>query len=60
MYGGIVGQFNFLGPLIAGRILFDCAQNIDIRFDCDSFGPNSGLPRFRSTGKHFYSFAIEL
>lgn len=36
---------------IPGRVLFDCAQNLDIRFDCDSFGPNSGLPRFRSTGK---------
>lgn len=38
-------------PFIAGRILFNRAQNLDIRFDCDSPGPNSGLPRFRSTGE---------
>lgn len=36
---------------VSGRFLLNCAQNFDIRFDCDSFRPNSGLPRFRSAGE---------
>lgn len=46
------GCLDLFMSFLAGRILLNCAQNPDICFDCDPLRPNSGLSRFRSTGKY--------
>lgn len=41
-------------------ILFNCIENADIRIDCDFAGTYCSLSRFRSAGKIFELFKIDI